>query len=80
MSSYPKQPNQLELRGDGQFVTPIVIGCTGLAIVQSSSPEQLRFVVQGNKELHIPIQVAALAQLYELLKARFEESAGGDWS
>ncbi len=80
MSSYANPPIQLELRGNGPFVTPIIVGCTGLAIVQASTPDQLRFVVQGPKELHIPIEVAALERLYELLKARFDASFGGDWS
>jgi len=63
----------VRLAGDGPFVTPAVEGCLGLAISGGRLPVQIRLVLSGGQELHLPTTDIALSGLYRVPHAHFDE-------
>ena len=64
--------NPIRLRGAGHYETPIAEGFLGLGISQDRLPILLRFVVQGESQLDIPIEDLPLERLYHELHRYFE--------
>jgi hypothetical protein len=63
----------VQLDGDGPHVTPIAQGFVGLGISQGQLPAQIRLVLKGGQELHVPIEELALRRLYKQLHGLYSE-------
>ena len=60
---------KLDLSGTGPFETPKIVDYLGMAYPLSGTSVQLRFVLEGGSELHLPIKSVALDNLIEQLAA-----------
>ena len=68
----------LPVDGPGPFVLPKVEGFLGLVLAGGQQPVQMRFVLEGGSELHLPIAEYAfdklLRQFAALRDAKDKES------
>lgn len=60
-------PMPTPLNGPGPFETPIAEGCLGLALVQGRLPTRVVFVLEGGKELRVPMTDLAFQSLCDKL-------------
>jgi hypothetical protein len=72
MIDLPK-PKPAQLVPPGPYVTREAAGFLGLTVAGGRLPVQLRFVLEDDTELHIPISDFALGRLYAQLKGQLED-------
>ena len=64
----------VQLKGGGPFVTPVAEGFLGLVVSQARLPVQIRLVLAGGQELHVPIKELALRRLHKQLHGLYDEN------
>ncbi len=62
-----KQPTPVQLDGDGPFVTPAVQEFLMMGIFQPSKLSQLCLLLEGGKELRLPMTPESRAQILRQL-------------